>query len=157
MTTRLTVIGRAVGILLIVGAAILSWGCAPRDDTPPDDPGDVNAKPIVQLAPLPATLQPRIDAALANVRNRDVHTTHAFWTIFHGILGLGPDVELLDSQTGKRVSALDYICAGAKIRGLEFEPTSDGLDVVTWAGTGVGQGHQDQFVAEMVQWGVSPD
>jgi len=36
-------------------------------------------------------------------------------------------------------------------------PTQYGLDVETQPATGVGQGHQDQFVAEMVQWGVSPD
>src|SRR5262249_35582062 len=42
------------------------------------------------------------------------------------------------------------------VRGLEFVETKYGLDVVTMAGTGVGQGHQDQFVAEMVQWGVPP-
>jgi hypothetical protein len=40
---------------------------------------------------------------------------------------------------------------------LDFIPTPDGLDVRTWEGTGVGQGHQDQFIAEMAQWGLSKD
>ena len=43
------------------------------------------------------------------------------------------------------------------MRGLEFIPTRNGLDVLTAPGTFISQGHQDQFVAEMVQWGVSPD
>jgi hypothetical protein len=107
---------------------------------------------------LPNGILPRINDALKNVENRDLLASHAFWTIFHGILGLGPDVLLLDERTGARVKALDRVCSGlGGIRGLEFIPTADGLDVLSTPGTGVGQGHQDQFVAEMVQWGVSPD
>jgi hypothetical protein len=133
--------------------------CAPRDDTPPDATPDNGAKPTVLIAPpkVPDALTPRINEAIANVRNRDLRTTNAFWTVFHGILGLGPDVTLLDDATGERVNALDRICTGTGIRGLKFIPTPDGLDVETQPGTGVGQGHQDQFVAEMVQWGVSPN
>jgi hypothetical protein len=133
--------------------------CAPRDDTPPDATADNGAKPTVLIAPpkVPDALTPRINEAIANVRNRDLRTTNAFWTVFHGILGLGPDVTLLDDATGERVNALDRICTGTGIRGLKFIPTPDGLDVETQPGTGVGQGHQDQFVAEMVQWGVSPN
>ena len=40
---------------------------------------------------------------------------------------------------------------------MHFIPSADGLDVETGPGTFVMQGHQDQFVAEMVEWGVSPD
>ena len=36
-------------------------------------------------------------------------------------------------------------------------PTQYGLDVETQPATGVGQGHQDQFVAEMVEWNVAPE
>src|SRR5262249_24872295 len=46
---------------------------------------------------------------------------------------------------------------GGKLPGLSFKPTPSGLDVETMPGTFVGQGHQDQFVAEMVEWGVSPE
>jgi hypothetical protein len=133
--------------------------CAPRDDTPPNAVPENVGEPNDVVAPLklPDALQARIDAAIANVRNRDLRTTNHFWMVFHGILGLGPDVTLLDDATGKRVNALERICTGTGIDGLVFIATRDGLDVESQPGTGVGQGHQDQFVAEMVQWGVSPD
>jgi hypothetical protein len=137
---------------------LLCLSCAPRDDTPPDvKVEDPKLPEIVPPVKPPDALQPRIDAALANVRSRDMRTTNAFWTVFHGILGLGPDVTLLDDKMGERVNALERICTGTGIRGLALIPTQYGLDVETQPGTGVGQGHQDQFVAEMVQWGVSPD
>jgi hypothetical protein len=40
---------------------------------------------------------------------------------------------------------------------LQFLPTPNGIDVETRPGTFISQGHQDQFVAEMVQWGVKPE
>jgi len=150
---------RALLPLMMACCVILAAGCPPRDPNPPtpDDPDNGNGKSNVEPPPvLPQSLQVRIDEAIKNVRSRDLLTTHAFWTIFHGILGLGPNVELVDPLNRKRVNALDYICAGGDIRGLEIVATPNGLDVVTQAGTGVGQGHQDQFVSEMVQWGVFP-
>jgi hypothetical protein len=98
----------------------------------------------------------RIEMAIEQIRQRDLLTTHGFWTIFHGILGLGPSVTLLNQETGKRVNAVDHICDGGELRGLEFIPTRYGLDVRTGPQF-VGQGHQDQFVAEMTQWGMSID
>jgi hypothetical protein len=98
----------------------------------------------------------RVEAALRQVRQRDLLTTHGFWTVFHGILGMGPDTTLLDPLTGRRVNALDYIGAGGAVRGLEFIPTRDGLDVRSGPQF-VGQGHQDQFIAEMAQWGIPAD
>jgi hypothetical protein len=105
----------------------------------------------------PDPLRQRIEAASEQVRHRDLRMDNGFWTVFHGILGLGPSVELLDPSTGRRVNALDYIAAGGKVRGMRFIPTRDGLEVETAPGTFVAQGHPDQFVAEMVEWGVSPD
>jgi len=139
-------------------ALLLCLSCAPRDETPPDARVEDPTPPAVVPSPkLPDALQPRIDAALANVRSRDLRTTNAFWTVFHGILGLGPEITLLDDKTGERVNALDRICTGTGMRGLVLIPTKYGLDVETQTGTGVGQGHQDQFVAEMVEWDVPLD
>jgi hypothetical protein len=104
----------------------------------------------------PDALRQRIDAAIAQVRSRQLRTDNGFWTVFHGILGLGPSVKLLNPDTAKEVNALDYIAQGGKLPGLRFIPSADGLDVETGPGTFVSQGHQDQFVAEMVEWGVSP-
>jgi hypothetical protein len=84
---------------------------------------------------------------------------NSFWTVFHQILGVGPDsAYLVDHVTGERVKSLDYICNGGKLRGLEFVAVGpDRADVVTMAGSGTGQGHQDQFIAEMAQWNMPLD
>src|SRR5260370_14088182 len=143
---------------LFLAAVLAGVTCAPQGELPHKKvealPAvvDRGAPPLVQFPGAPTGLKDRIDAALDNVRRRDLLTTHAFWTVFHGILGLGPDVTLFDPDTGKRVKALDFICNGGMVRGLEFSPQPDGVDVVTWPGSGVGQGHQDQFIAEMSQW-----
>jgi hypothetical protein len=95
---------------------------------------------------------------LKHIHQRDLLTDHGFWTIFHGILGMGPDdAMLLDLGTNKRVKAIDYIASGAPVRGLEFVPTADGLEVTTMPMSVIGQGHQDQFVAEMAEWDLPRD
>src|SRR5262249_29876936 len=91
-------------------------------------------------------------AAVQNVRDRDLLTTNGFWTVFHGILGLGPSVKLVDPVTREKFNAVDYICKGRPLEGLEFIPTEWGLDVRTTGPTGRGQGHQDYFIAEMAVW-----
>jgi hypothetical protein len=148
-----------------VGLALVWTGCAPVGDTKPYQlpapaPGDTApaAKDsATEAIPLPHEanpLQARIESALQQVRDRDLHTTNSFWTIFHGILGVGPETAtLLDPLTNQRTNAIKYIRDGGEIRGLEFIPTKDGLDVRTGPQF-VGQGHQDQFVAEMAQWGM---
>lgn len=141
--------------LVLVLAAV---SCAPQEEGTRDEGRGASTEKVSQApAPVPASLKDRIDAALENARQRPLLTTHAFWTIFHGILGLGLDAMLLDPDTGRRVKAIDMICDGGPIRGMEFVPTPDGVDVRTMVGTGVGQGHQDQFVAEMVQRGLPAD
>jgi hypothetical protein len=54
------------------------------------------------------------------------------------------------------VNALDCIRHGGPLRGLRFIPTEYGVDVPNGP-MYIGQGHVDQFVAELVQVGVSPD
>ncbi len=153
--TRLTV--------LLVAAVAAASACAP---TPPPPFGKGEAvesggPPHEELpTPQPAAAEPddlrsRIDLAVDNVRRRDLLATHGFWTVFHGVLGLGPDANLRDLW-GRRVRAIDYLFDGGNLRGLRILPTPHGLDV-QMGPTFVGQGHQDQFVAEMVQWGVPAD
>jgi hypothetical protein len=150
-------------IVLAIGAAVAIGSCE-RNPTPDATNGDhatpSDAAPAEQLTMLPApkVLRPdsRIDAAIRNVRERQMLTTNAFWTVFHGILGLGPDVTLLEPETGLQVNALDWIRNGGEIRGLQFLPTKFGLDVRTGP-VMVGQGHQDQYVAEMAEWGMPAD
>jgi hypothetical protein len=66
---------------------------------------------------------------------------------------------LTEPRTGQKVNAVDYICNGGAVPGMEFIETKYGLDVKTAAGETVffAQGHQDQFIAEMTQWGLPPD
>ena len=167
-------------IALALGPAAVAVGlsCAPVDPAASDSGkgGQTTASPSVvppgevkpplpdlfrqQVNPGPTqsdALKARIDAAISQVRRGELRTDNGFWTVFHGILGLGPSVELLNPDAGERVKALDYIAAGRPLRGLSFKPTPFGLDVETMPGSFVGQGHQDQFVAEMVEWGVKPE
>jgi hypothetical protein len=148
---------------LILVAGLLMCGCAPTDQPTAKVPGPTvvaenGAAEKIDIAPTPVLDGPRyrIEAAIQNVRHRDLLTTNGFWTIFHGILGLGPSVTLRNPDTGQRVNALDYICNGGELRGLKFDQTDYGADVEVITG-GVGQGHQDQFIAEMGEWGMPAD
>ncbi len=102
-------------------------------------------------------LKERVELAIESVRTRDVPITAPFWAQFHAILGLGPGLTLYDAQTKTRVNAFDYMAEGkfplGPIRGLKFVPTDRGLDVQIGP-EHEGQGHIDQFAAEMVQWGI---
>jgi hypothetical protein len=150
--------------LLASFLAILGLTCAPVEPTGTKD-GDASTSPTDKTTPestksIPSYalsgLRPRIEAAIDQVRRRDVLTNNGFWTIFHAILGMGPGTKLLDPITKAQVNALDYICSGGKVRDMRFFPTKHGLDVQTGP-TFTGQGHQDQYVAEMAQWGIAAD
>lgn len=144
-------------IALLSLTAIACPPAPPKDDSVKKDNGKVDDKP----SPPPESLEhlkTRVEAALQQVRDRDLLTTHAFWTVFHGILGTGLEkTTLTDPESKKKVNAIDYICAGGEIRGLQFLPTPHGLDVTiakSFDVQGVAQGHQDQFIAEMAQWNM---
>jgi hypothetical protein len=159
---------RARHLLLPVAAgACLAWAaCSPVDTRPERDetestPGrDKIFVPDKDDAGGGDLLRHRIELAIKNVQQRELLTTHGFWTVFHGILGLGPrDTYLKDPATGQKYKAVDeYICAGKPIRGMIFVPKGDGLLDVETAGAPetlfIAQGHQDQFIAEMAQWGI---
>lgn len=115
-----------------------------------------NAGPPNPAGTLPDALRQRIDAAIDQVQRREVQTSHGFWTVFHALLGVGADLELVDPITGKKVSAIDHISGGGELRGMRFIPTPAGLDVQIGP-LFVGQGHADQFVAEMLQVGVAAE
>jgi hypothetical protein len=148
-------------VWLSVVLALSSITCAPqgeprhREFLSPPPPADEDA--VKPPRDVPPTLKTRIEAAMDNIRSRKVLTTNSFWTVFHGILGMGPDTATLtDPVTGKEFNAIDYITDGRPIRGMRFIPDPDGVDVQTGPQF-VGQGHQDQYVAEMVQWGLPAD
>lgn len=142
--------------LLLAGLALTGIACPPapttngqkKDDAPPD-----------AVVPPPVSLEhlrPRIEGALEQARRRELTSDHGFWTVFHAILGTGLEKTMLkDMKTKEKVSAIDYICKGGKLTGLAFVPTEDGLDVEIRPDLQFkSQGHQDQFIAEMAQWGM---
>lgn len=136
------------GVLVIL--TLGSTGCPPA-------PPPVNTTPSnASTAPVANPLEVRMYDAIQMVASRELDPSHGFWTVFHGILGLGPELMLNDKKAGKKVKALDYIRMGGEMPGLRFDIRAQGLDVHTAAATDVffAQGHQDQFVAEMAQWGV---
>ncbi len=148
-------------IRFVLPLLVISLSCAPGveneySDDPADDIENPNKAPAP--IPIPAGHKDRIDTVLKHVRQRDLFPDHAFWTIFHGILGVGPDdAMILDPVTKKRTKAIDYLASGGEVNGLEFTPTADGVEVVTMPGSIIGQGHQDQFVAEMAEWDLPRD
>src|SRR5262245_18999161 len=94
-------------------ALALALACAPGDPPRPDGPGDTKSgddKPVKPVSP--DQLAERVKLALKQVRQRDLLTTNSFWTVFHGILGMGPGTELVNPDTRERVNAIDYISKG---------------------------------------------
>lgn len=135
--------------LLLPLLCLLCTGCPPA--------AQVNTAPAQPTTPSVDPLKVRLEAAIKIIKGRQLEPSHGFWTVFHGILGLGPDVTLLiDRKTNKKVKALDYVREGGEMPGLRFDNRGQGLDVFTATDTErfFAQGHQDQFVAEMAQWGV---
>lgn len=133
--------------------ALVCTGCPPASITP--------SSPTVPHATLPAVskndpLKSRLEAAIDSVIHRDLEVSHGFWTVFHAILGLGPEVMLIDRGSNQHLKALDYVRSGKPMPGLNFDARLQGVDVLnaTDADRYFAQGHQDQFVAEMAQWRV---
>src|SRR5439155_4062085 len=129
-------------------ALVVLWAsCAPVDSpsrrpepTEEDQPPESVSQP---LPPVRGGLRERIEAAMRQVWSRELRTDNGFWTVFHAILGMGFETELTDPLMGQKVNAIEYIRTGGTIRGMEFIPTKNGLDVRTGPQF-VGQGHQDQ-------------
>src|SRR5688572_21532553 len=100
---------------ILVLLALAGLHCAPRDpDGRVKSKGDLEETKIVVEPPaVPDKFRERLEAALEHVRKRDLLTTHGFWTIFHGILGMGPEATtLVNPDTDSRVNAIDWIGRG---------------------------------------------
>src|SRR5579859_6523694 len=124
------------GWILGITVTLSSASCAPIDAPAPEAkaPSSTRQEPAKSMAEKVLArdsdpLRVRIEAAIDNVRSRDMLTTHGFWTVFHALLGLGHSLELHDPDSKRSVNALDYIASGGEIRGMRFLPTKDGLDV----------------------------
>jgi hypothetical protein len=155
-------LGKPNRYLLFLGLVFVGLSCAPGSDSADDPTGEqtdgASTTPAPPPIPIPSAHKDRIDAVLKHVHQRDLLKDHGFWTIFHGVLGLGPDeATLLDPETKKKVNAVDYIANGGYVNGLEFVPTADGVEVTTMPGSIIGQGHQDDFVSVLVEWDFPRD
>src|SRR5260370_22250759 len=152
---------KAVHILFVFFLLLGSLSCSPgiEDEGSSDSSADeTSASPAPPPIPIPSFHKDRIDNVLKHIHQRDLLRDQGFWTIFHGILGLGPDeAMLLDPVTKKKVNAVDYITGGGFVDGLEFVPTADGVEVITKPGSIIGQGHQDDFVSVLVEWDFPRD
>ena len=152
---------KPVHLLFVLFLLLGSLSCAPgiEDESSDDSSAEgTSASPAPAPIPIPSAHKDRIDAVLKHIHQRDLLRDHGFWTIFHGILGLGPDeAMLLDPVTKKKVNAVDYIAGGGFVNGLEFVPTADGVEVTTMPGSIIGQGHQDDFVSVLVEWDFPRD
>ncbi|MFO0846247.1 MAG: hypothetical protein U0797_28355 [Gemmataceae bacterium] len=162
-----------LGLPLFAALVAVGLSCAPIEPSPdgegsPEGKPDAVAYPVFDspledktkpLPEVPQSLQKRLEAAVNNIRARNLTFNNGFWTIFHGILGLGPGLELVDPKTKERVKALDHISQGHTLKGLVFKPKLKGVLGVEVVSTqdGLGQGHQDQFIAEMAQWSMPAD
>src|SRR5437879_573367 len=114
-------------LCLPVGAAlVMIWtSCAPVD-APDDKPARKTEASVANVYPIPSQpslsseasaaagndrlLKQRIEAVIDQVRQRELLLNNGFWTVFHGILGLGPSVTLKHPVLGVQVNAVDYIC-----------------------------------------------
>jgi hypothetical protein len=151
----------ATGFLGLAGCAPVADPVEPVTETKIENTAAISTSTASTAnAELPDSLKSRLELAIEHVRSRQLYTTNAFWTIFHGILGLGPGLAIVEPRSGTKVNALDYIFGGnfelGEIRGMRFIPTEAGLDVQTGPQF-VGQGHQDQFIAEIAQWNTPID
>src|SRR5438094_210353 len=120
-----------IGLALFVAVAGLT--CAPRDETPSklDKLVVENGIKVPQFHP--DDLKARIESALDQIKQRKLEPDDGFWTVFHAILGMGFDTELVlkDKVGHKRVKAIEYIFDGKPMKGLEggFLINEHGLDV----------------------------
>src|SRR6266481_1585435 len=80
-------------------------------------PGPRDGETAKRPIEVPPTLKKRIEAAIQNIESRQLETTNSFWSVFHGILGMGPKTAtLMNPETDEKVNAVDYITSGGEVR-----------------------------------------
>jgi hypothetical protein len=141
-------LGCPVGRLAsLVAAALLLSGCE-RGPAP-----DGTAQPL----PDQASLCPRIDAALADVRDgrRLDASVQGAWQVVHGILAFGGELPLAHDD---RVSpAVDFLLGGGRITGWRLRPGDAGVVAIVDEGSTLGQGHPDQWLGYLSQCGIGSE
>jgi hypothetical protein len=143
-------------LLAVIALTVLLAGCRP------------SAEPESELAlPSPSLshddLRRNLDEIL-EFTYRDRHFSfeqHAAWQILHGVLAYQRD--FLVEHDGTEVRAVDYLLEGGPMKGWDLEVVVDeragrrGLRAMLELGSQSGQGHTDQWLANLAQSGLSLD
>jgi hypothetical protein len=150
----------AAGLALVLA---LTGGCRPSLEQSPE-PLTTSAASTDE-APASDTADNALCATLDEVldftyRERELSVeTNAAWQVLHGVLAF--QREFLITHQGQSVPAVDYLLNGGEMRGWTVEivtnPSSGkrGLRAALELGSQSGQGHTDQWLANMVQAGLS--
>lgn len=109
-----------------------------------------------QTPPADNELRDRLDKVIdfSELRYMDTKEQGA-WQILHGVLAYGRALRI--RHEGELVPAVDVISNGGMINGFLLRPGDHGLDSVVQAGSTQGQGHDDQWLAELSQGGMDLD
>ena len=110
-------------------------------------------RPATPIEELPAgdALREEIDEILDfTLKERELNThTHAAWQILHGALVYGREFPVRHGS--ELVSAVDWVLAGGRMKGWQFEPGRFGPRAILEGGSASGQGHDDQWLAVLSQ------
>ncbi len=136
--------------LFVAAAAIL--GCRGSEEEPADlQPTSASSEPAPD--PTPDQLREQLDHVLdftEHGRSMSLEK-HAAWQLMHGVLAFGPQFEILSGH--QKVVAVDWILDGKPMRGWTLTSTPQGIRAELEPGK-LGQGHDDQWLAILSQWGV---
>jgi hypothetical protein len=136
----------------VAAASILGCGSPPADET-------TAVVSPTSAAPQPATdptadeLRVQLDRVLDFTEHgREMSLEkHAAWQLLHGVLAFGPEFEILSGND--KVVALDWVFDGKPMKGWTLTSTPQGVKAEIEPGK-LGQGHDDQWLAIISQWGL---
>ncbi|MEQ8786665.1 MAG: ADP-ribosylation factor-directed GTPase activating protein isoform b [Pirellulaceae bacterium] len=156
----LRVAAAPVAIVSFLTMLALMVGCEPTTRT--SDPPQVSITDLPSEEELGEQLDDVLDFTY-EIRHLTLQD-HAAWQILHGALAYKRNF-LVDKPDGTRVSAVDHILSGGRVRGFDTEigsqldPDKDeyGLRILMDPGSKAGQGHHDQWLAVLAQSELPPD
>jgi hypothetical protein len=147
-------------VVSLVTTLSLLLGCQPISR--PQNVPDVSVTELPSQEELGEQLDDVLEYTFEN--RRLTLQDHAAWQILHGALAYKRNF-LVDQPDGTRVSAVDHILAGGRVRGFDTEIGSlldadsgeYGLRLLMAPGSKAGQGHPDQWLAVLAQSELPPD
>ena len=153
---RPSCIAHQVNTAALILASLVVAGCRPSSETPSP------LAPVPEDAQLRRQLEEVLDWTYTN-RHLNLRD-HAAWQVMHGALVYKQDFVVEIEPGGERKPAVDYLLAGGKMKGWTFEPGSvldaatdrRGLRAVLEAGSKTGQGHAEQWLANLAQCNFPP-